>query len=65
MCLDFSKEFSGVVPQKEKRFLWKLVVLETLTVGRLFHSNNTVAFTLLQLQEVSELHGLHLKGRYS
>lgn len=50
------------VPQQEKSFFWKLVVLETVAVGRLFHPDDAVAFALLQLQEVSELHRLHLTG---
>lgn len=52
--------FSAVIPQKQQCLLRELVVLEVLTVGRLFHSNNTVPFTLLYLQEVSELHWFHL-----
>lgn len=59
----FNGKFS--VPQKEKRFFWKLVVLETLTVRRLFHPDDEVAFALLQLQKGGELQRLHLASSNS
>lgn len=57
--------FNNVVPQKQQGLLGELVVLEALTVGRLLHPNNAVPLTLLHLQEVGELHRLHLMDRCS
>lgn len=66
-CFHFTgledRAFNAVIPQKEQGLLGELVVLEVLAVGCLLHSNNTVAFTLLHLQEVSELRRLHLMDR--
>lgn len=43
-CIDWC--VNAVSPQKQQRPLGELVVLEALTVRRLLHSNDTVAFTL-------------------
>lgn len=59
--LDHDRVFNVVIPQKEQGLLRELVVLEALTVGCLLHSNDAVPLTLLYLQEVGELHRLHLR----
>lgn len=52
---------SAVIPQKKQCFLRELEVLQALTIGCLLHADDTVTFALLYLQEICELHRLHLE----
>lgn len=53
-----------VIPQNQQCFLWKLVVLQAPAVGCLLHPNNAIPLIPLHLQEVCELHRLHLMKKH-